>query len=101
MPIAFISHHSCALHVMGDHHPEQPARLHAINDRLISSGLEMVLMHHDAPEAEQEQLLRVHDADYIQLVRDSSPGRVISGSTVILRWVRIHWKRRFTPPAPW
>jgi len=73
MPIAFISHHSCSLHVMGDHHPEQPARLHAINDRLIASGLEMVLMHHDAPAATREQLLRVHDPDYVQKVFDSSP----------------------------
>jgi acetoin utilization deacetylase AcuC-like enzyme len=73
MPIAYISHHACSLHVMGDHHPEQPARLHAINDRLIASGLEMVLLHHDAPQATQEQLLRVHDADYIERVIDSAP----------------------------
>lgn len=73
MPIAFISHHSCSLHKMGDHHPEQPSRLHAINDRLISTGLEMVLMYHDAPQATKEQLLRVHDAEYVQHVFDSSP----------------------------
>ena len=73
MPIAFISHQACALHVMGDHHPEQPARLEAINDRLIASGLDMVLIHHDAPRATREQLLRVHDDAYVQRVVDSSP----------------------------
>ena len=73
MPIALISHHACTLHVMGDHHPEAPARLYAINDRLIASGLDMVLMHFDAPRASREQLLRVHREDYIQLVFDSSP----------------------------
>lgn len=73
MPIAFISHHACTLHVMGDHHPEEPGRLYAINDRLIASGLDMVLLHYDAPPVTREQLLRVHDADYVQHVFDSSP----------------------------
>ena len=73
MPIAYITHHSCSLHVMGAHHPEQPARLHAINDRLIASGLDMVLLHHDAPAATHEQLLRVHDEQYVRHVFDSAP----------------------------
>ena len=45
MAIGYISHHDCALHDMGHHHPEQPARLSAINDRLIATGLDMVLHH--------------------------------------------------------
>jgi acetoin utilization deacetylase AcuC-like enzyme len=73
MPIAYISHDSCAHHVMGDHHPEQPSRLHAINDRLIAAGMDMVLMHHDAPAATDEQLMRVHDEAYVRHVRESSP----------------------------
>jgi len=73
MPIAFISHPACIDHVAGDYHPEAPSRLYAINDRLIASGLDMVLMHHDAPAATLEQLLRAHDADYVQHVFDSSP----------------------------
>ena len=51
MAIGYISHHDCMLHDMGHHHPEQPARLSAINDRLIATGLDMVLHHHDAPLA--------------------------------------------------
>lgn len=73
MSIAFISHYACTRHEMGAHHPEQPARLHAINDRLIASGLEMVLHQYDAPAATREQLLRVHDAAYVDMVFAASP----------------------------
>jgi len=38
MAIGYISHHDCALHDMGHHHPEQPARLSAISDRLIATA---------------------------------------------------------------
>jgi acetoin utilization deacetylase AcuC-like enzyme len=75
MAVAYVSHHDCALHAMGDHHPEQPARLSAINDRLISSGLETVLRHFDAPEASRDQLIRVHDAGYVDEVFAASPAR--------------------------
>ena len=54
MAIAYISHHDCQLHDMGHHHPEQPARLSAINDRLIATGLEMILHQYDAPLATRE-----------------------------------------------
>ena len=73
MSIAYLTHRACSLHQMGDYHPEQPARLSAINDQLIESGLEMVLMYPDVPVATQAQLLRVHDADYVQHVFDSTP----------------------------
>jgi len=71
--IAYITHHACALHEMGAHHPEQPARLGAINDRLIASGLDPVLRHHEALPAEPAHLLRVHDADYVDRLFASSP----------------------------
>ncbi len=58
---------------MGAHHPEQPARLGAINDRLIASGLDPVLRHHEALPAELAHLLRVHDADYVDRLFASSP----------------------------
>ena len=61
------------LHEMGAHHPEQPARLDAISDRLISSGLDMVLRHYEAPKAQREHLLRVHDGAYVDGVFHSSP----------------------------
>ena len=65
MAIAYISHYDCQMHDMGHHHPEQPARLSAINDRLIATGLEMILHQYDAPLATREQIEAVHDASYI------------------------------------
>jgi acetoin utilization deacetylase AcuC-like enzyme len=73
MAIGFITHHSFMLHNMGDYHPECPERLHAINDRLISAGVEPYLYHREAHKVEREQLLRVHDSDYIDQVFDASP----------------------------
>lgn len=73
MSIAYITHHACMLHEMGAHHPEQPARLDAISDRLIASGLDMVLRHYEAPKAQREHLLRVHDVAYVDEVFSSSP----------------------------
>lgn len=65
MPIAFISHQDCFLHDAGSEHPEQPARLHAIKDRMISSGMDSLVIHYDAPIAKQEDLFRVHSPDYV------------------------------------
>jgi acetoin utilization deacetylase AcuC-like enzyme len=73
MSVAYISHPDCLLHDMGQHHPERPARLTAINDRLIASGLDMALHHYSAPLVERELLEAVHDPDYVASVFDASP----------------------------
>ncbi len=73
MTISIISHPDCVLHEMGSQHPESPDRLSAIEDRLIASGLDMVLQHHNAPLATREQLCRVHDADFVEQVFRLSP----------------------------
>ena len=73
MTTAFITHRDCRLHDMGSHHPECPDRLAAIQDRLIAAGLDQYLQHHDAPLAEQEQLLRAHAAEYIEQLRAIAP----------------------------
>lgn len=73
MQTAYISHPLCLKHDMGKHHPECPARLHAIEDQLIASGLYSYLQHHDAPEVTREQLLRVHDAAYIDSIVAAAP----------------------------
>ena len=65
MALAYISHPDCMLHDMGRHHPERPARLAAINDRLIASGLELALHHYNAPLIERSVLEAVHDPEYI------------------------------------
>ncbi len=78
MSVAFISHSDCLLHDMGPLHPERPARLRAISDRLIASGLDAALQHYDAPMAERGQLCRAHDPDYIERIFAAAPreGRV-------------------------
>lgn len=73
MSTAFISHPDCLLHDMGQWHPESPARLHAISDQLIASGLSMVLREFEAPAASREQLARVHSEDYIDSIFAAAP----------------------------
>lgn len=69
----FITHRACSLHDMGAHHPEQPARLAAIEDQLIASGLISHLQQADAPRATREQLERVHAAGYLNAVEEIAP----------------------------
>jgi acetoin utilization deacetylase AcuC-like enzyme len=73
MAIAYITHHDCQLHDMGPGHPEQPARLSAIGNRLIAGGLEMVMHQYNAPLATREQLEAVHDPAYIDEVFAAAP----------------------------
>ena len=58
---------------MGTTHPECPARLRAIDDQLIASGLAGFLDYVDAPLAVKEQLVRVHGPDYVAEVEAASP----------------------------
>lgn len=73
MTIGYITHSDCLLHDLGPAHPESPARLLAINDRLIGSGLDAALVRHDAPRVTREQLLRVHDPAYLDTIAAQSP----------------------------
>ena len=58
---------------MGAGHPESPARLQAINDQLLASGLGNFLLHVDAPLASRGQLERVHDPRYVNAIERASP----------------------------
>jgi acetoin utilization deacetylase AcuC-like enzyme len=73
MTVSIVSHPDCALHDMGEHHPECPARLGAIQNQLVSSGLDYVMLHHEAPRASREQLCRVHDSEYVEHVFAKAP----------------------------
>jgi acetoin utilization deacetylase AcuC-like enzyme len=73
MPTAFITHADCLKHDMGAHHPERPARLTAIEDQLIASGVGQHLTRFEAPLATDEQLARVHPPEYVQAIRDAAP----------------------------
>ena len=78
MSTAFITHPDCLKHDMGAGHPEQPARLSAIEDQLIASGIDAYLVRHEAPLATDEQLARVHPIEYVKAIREVAPqeGRV-------------------------
>jgi acetoin utilization deacetylase AcuC-like enzyme len=73
MATALLTHPDCALHEMGAHHPESPERLRAILHAIEASGLVDVLDLFQAPEATEEQLLRVHTTQYVEAVYAAAP----------------------------
>ena len=75
MSTAFITHPACKLHDMGAGHPESPQRLAAIKDRLIASGLDNLLKHHEAPLITREALLRVHRESYLDEIEAKAPNQ--------------------------
>src|SRR5262245_19874293 len=77
MATGFVTHPDCLKHDMGTHHPESPARLAAIDDQLIASGIAGYLEHYEAPRATTEQLARVHPREYIEAIRAAAPTRGI------------------------
>ncbi len=73
MTTAFITHPSCLLHKMAEHHPEQPERITAIQKQLVLSELDQQLQYYTAPKASIEQLKSVHEASYVDLIFKKSP----------------------------
>jgi acetoin utilization deacetylase AcuC-like enzyme len=75
MATAFITHADCMKHDVGAYHPECPARLAAIDDQLIASGIGQYLERYEAPLAARESLERVHPAGFIDDVFRAAPER--------------------------
>lgn len=73
MSVALISHHLCSAHNMGDHHPEAPERLGAIQDQLISSGLDYVIRQYDAKPIDKNLISLAHDQTYIDFIFNNAP----------------------------
>ena len=73
MTTAFITHADCMKHDMGAHHPECPARLAAIEDQMIASGVGQYLSRYEAPAASDAQIARVHPIDYVRAIREAAP----------------------------
>lgn len=73
MAITVFSHAICRQHVAGDDHPECPARLDAINDQLIRSGLDYVLQQKDASPASKTDLCRAHSTLYVSELYAKAP----------------------------
>jgi acetoin utilization deacetylase AcuC-like enzyme len=58
---------------MGDHHPEAPERMAAIQDQLISSGLDYVVRQFNAKAIDKELLYLAHDENYIDSIFNNAP----------------------------
>jgi acetoin utilization deacetylase AcuC-like enzyme len=58
---------------MGSWHPECPARLAAIQDQLLVSGLMPFLESIDAPQATLEAIMRAHAPEYVEHLRGQAP----------------------------
>jgi acetoin utilization deacetylase AcuC-like enzyme len=79
MATAYYSHPDCAGHDMGQGHPECPERLAAINDHLLSTGLDVALERREAPLVDPAALVRAHDAGYIAEIIDQMRRAEASG----------------------
>ena len=73
MTVGLLSHHRCNGHNMGEYHPESPARLGAIQDQLIRSGLEYVIRQIDASPIDRQLLSLAHDTQYIDHIFANAP----------------------------
>jgi len=84
--LALIRHPACRRHDNGPGHPESPARLEAVEARLehdlVARGLAEWL---EAPVAADEDLLRVHTAAHLDLLRrtDRAGGGVLDADTAM------------------
>ncbi len=77
MRTGYYTHPDCARHEMGQDHPECPARLAAIEDRLISAGLDWALQRPQVPLAQEQELELAHSALYLAELRER--GKVDEG----------------------
>jgi acetoin utilization deacetylase AcuC-like enzyme len=57
-------------HLTGDGHPEQPARVTAIVERLVADGLLARTRRIEPRAATDEEILRCHTADYLTIVAE-------------------------------
>ncbi|MBR8845810.1 histone deacetylase family protein [Pseudoalteromonas sp. JC3] len=73
MHTAIITHPYCRKHKMTEEHPECPARLDAISDRLLASGLDIAIEHKTALKADTSHYALVHDQAMIKEVMDKIP----------------------------
>jgi acetoin utilization deacetylase AcuC-like enzyme len=65
MTTAYFTHPDCRGHDMGRGHPECPARLDAIEDHLLATGLDVALTRFDAPLAQASDLALAHAEGYV------------------------------------
>lgn len=70
---ALISHPVFQNHEMTPGHPESPQRLQMISEFLSKDSVMRNLQLHNAPLATHEQIVRVHDENYVRKIEAASP----------------------------
>ena len=84
MTTAFYSHADCREHDMGRGHPECPARLDAIHDHLIATGLADALDMHEAPLATLTHIGRAHESGFVNELQAAIEPLAASGERLAL-----------------
>ncbi|MGI8724446.1 MAG: histone deacetylase family protein [Methyloceanibacter sp.] len=74
MTTLLLSHPACLEHDTGIGHPEQPARLRAIQDALSGDAFNG-LKREEAPRATLAVIERLHPASYVEAIRAAMPER--------------------------
>ena len=69
-PTGIVISESYVEHLTGDGHPEQPARVTAIVERLAADGLLAQARRIEPQAATDEAILRCHTADYLRIVAE-------------------------------
>jgi acetoin utilization deacetylase AcuC-like enzyme len=81
-----ITHPACLGHEPGPHHPERPERLSAVLEALDDESFKG-LARAEAPLATQDQLTRVHPANYVEAMLRAKPEpgeyAMIDGDTIL------------------
>jgi acetoin utilization deacetylase AcuC-like enzyme len=68
----YLIHRDFWKHEMGEGHPECPARLDAIEDRLLLSGVGDALQRIDVPIATLPQITRAHSVEHVEHLEELS-----------------------------
>ncbi|MBO7173350.1 MAG: histone deacetylase family protein [Burkholderiaceae bacterium] len=77
MPTGFITHTFCSKHLTGNDSPESPVRTTAVEEQLMASGLGYAFERiEDTYKASEADILRAHDADYLQRIKDVLPKKL-------------------------
>ncbi len=71
--LLWFAHPVCERHEMGEGHPEQPARLNAVEQAVAASPLAAARLLMQPEPAERGALIRAHDAHFVDRVLASAP----------------------------
>ncbi len=72
MPTGFFTHDLCQVYDQGKGNPESAARIEAIEDQMIASGLARLVVPLPSAQASMEDVLRAHDESFVQELREAS-----------------------------